>query len=229
MNTQLPGFQRIQDPICLISNNLNRNKIDELKFKILSFDGVECTAFKSVEDLKYALCLNNSSEVSESNQETKDIHIKLLPHKFAKLKSALEKCNEMKKEDSMNCKTNEILRKSLEITFLDIISILQWSNKKLKFFSKPAFLDNSCPVLTGIQMRNYIAHKPALFDILNINTSMLIVCNAEKFLREFKMGSLNTGQNATIGNNIYEDAINVRIEYKRKHNIIERRPKLQMH
>ncbi|XP_058824027.1 uncharacterized protein LOC131684839 [Topomyia yanbarensis] len=87
---------------------------------------------------------------------------------------------------SANCiYTVKIRNAALEILLLDIFAYLE---EKLSLLdagtrSTASYLDKNIPILTGKQMRNFLAHGNALPCILPSNPSIAVVCNIQEIFK----------------------------------------------
>ncbi|KAG8186855.1 hypothetical protein JTE90_024101 [Oedothorax gibbosus] len=79
-------------------------------------------------------------------------------------------------------KNDKSLQVVVEMLLLDIMSILEDSNKNLT--DNLLFLDENSPMLVGRNLRNHLAHGNALCDILQNKPSVSIALNAKKIIAE---------------------------------------------
>lgn len=131
-------------------------------------------------------------------QELKQNYVNLPLDKFIVLKKILNETeNYLKQKDVTNGKQHDhgYLVNALEVITLDIMSIIIESSERFITHTKTEYLDMICPLLSGRNLRNYLAHKTPLFDILPIQTTVQLICNAQKLLEEYENGNLNGNLN----------------------------------
>lgn len=104
---------------------------------------------------------------------------------------------------------------AIEMLTLELTEILE----NLKFFGDgKLFLDHSCPLLIGKNLRNYLAHGDALIDSLPFQPSTAIDYCAKLLVKTG--GDLLTNKNIIIGRSIATDFQNLNKLYERGFEIV---------
>lgn len=212
----------------LIREIKNEKRMTELTFKVLTFAGVTTNDCKTIEDLKYDLCLNDLEELQVQNENLKDGYETVFTNNFERLDHLLRQLaiKRIKTENpEENAEQRGRLIKALEVLFVDIISVMKWRNDKFVFVKNPAYLDINYPILSGVQLRNYLVHQDPLFEILPFNTSIFTICNAETLLAKFTATKFDPIHKFMIATNLNSNTVDIRLHYNNIHQIIQSQQK----
>lgn len=185
------------------------NKMRHLACKISLFSGVKLGRAEIIEELTYELSLNQL----EGDQVVKT-DLSALPKRFDDLKKIL-KMREMymEQKNARSSKKDKCLVNALEVISLDILSMIIESSDRFSTHAKPNYLDMASPLLSGRNLRNYLAHKNPLFDILQIDTTIQLVCHAQHLLNAYEQGKLDGDSRIFIGEKNIEDISKVKDLY----------------
>lgn len=170
----------------------NKDKMEKIIFKVFLFLGRGLEGIRTLDNLKYELSVRDLKNADTYKYELNETLTELLTNKFHELKRLLEKSS------AINIEGHKL--KAMEMLLLDIVSIMKQLKDKFKFVGNPSYLDYNYPTATDVHLRNYIAHCDPLFEILPIQMTKFVQCNAKKFLQLYETKDFNCNRKCVIGN-----------------------------
>ncbi len=189
---QFENFKDILQLIYKIHDSVkprtHSSKFDEIKNlinKISYTIRLEIGGIKGIEILKNRMT-EDKEEGSPIKQKVKDTKAKdCLDKRLNTLRDVLNAnglLDDSNLIEKFPCyKKNKELQLVVEILVLDIVEVLQ----HLGYLENNLlFLDKYSPLLIGRCFRNHLAHGNALINVLQFNTSIVIISNALKLIKE---------------------------------------------
>ncbi|KAG8193895.1 hypothetical protein JTE90_011454 [Oedothorax gibbosus] len=167
-----------------ISSNMDikrQEKLRKLSFKVFLLLETQLGNVKWLTELRDKLDCEKYpySSSCEYNNLVKE---KEMEHLLSKASSLEETLSKSGFDSNLTYKIGKNSQAVIDMLLLDIMSILEDSNKNLS--NNLLFLDENCPVLVGRSLRNHLAHGNALFDILQNKSSVAVAINAKKIISE---------------------------------------------
>ncbi|GBM77332.1 hypothetical protein AVEN_145774-1, partial [Araneus ventricosus] len=172
----LDGLLKSVMPRILRSKNMD---VNDILWKITAFLKFEMGSVKWIEEFRDMMCRNAKKKVRH-RKLCHDLSKNLLTTKLSQLKEALIDFDSnfvTSKEDLSSFKSNREVQAVTEMLLLDILCILECS-----LCRNPFYLDNDFPLLTGRNLRNYLAHQNILINVCLGNSAAQILINAKKLL-----------------------------------------------